>query len=499
MGQQIPDAKAYEQVVGAFKKHKSGITLADVAAGTGLGLDRVKTLVPMAADEYSARLEVTESGEILYSFPRGFSSRYRGLGPALKRGLSSFARFARSAGKLLFKAWIMIMLVGYFVLFIAIALAFLILSMAASKNNNRGGGGGGMNASMGIFNLIIRMWFYSELFNAGRRSAGWQESGRGSRAPQKKGRPLHKAIFSFVFGDDDPNSEHHTLEKKEFVALVRKRRGVVSLPELMILTGQSPEKAESRITGLCAEFGGSPEVTEEGTIVYRFDEILLSGEKKNSDSAAGGSLSTLYKKLRGFSSNQGKMNFWFGLINGVNLLFGSYFLYSSIAIGRILTQEALQAAGIYGMVYHFLAMAAVNPLPVIQIGLGLVPLLFSAFFWLIPAIRWHLLKKGNDVIRLDNFRGFFYGRIWASPEGFKPAGIDPKETECRPRNLAAAKDSALKEMGAYSLPNVSLDEGRNEIFDFSELRREKDALEKYRRAMDPGKAATGGTVFDSGA
>ena len=498
MKRQITDTKAYERIVGTFKKHQSGITLADVAAGTGLGLNQVKTLVPLAADEYSARLEVTQSGEILYSFPRGFSSRYRGVGPALRRGFSLAARFAASAGKLLFKAWIMVMLFGYFLLFILIALAALALSIAASRNNSRGSSAGGLNASMGIFNLVIRLWFYSELFNAGRRSASWQGNARDNRrggAPGEKRRPLHKAIFSFVFGDEDPNREHPTREKKEFVAYVRKRRGVVSLPELMILTGQNPQQAEGSIAGLCAEFGGSPEVTEEGTIVYRFDEILLSGEKNRQE--GGGAIATLYKKLRAFSANPRKMNTGFSVINGVNLLFGGYFLYSSVAIGRILSEEALQGAGIYGMVYYFLTMAAINPLPVIQIGLGLVPLLFSAFFWLIPALRWRLLKKENDAIRMGNFRGLFFGRIWASPQGFKPTGVDPKEDECRPRNLNAARDAALKEMGTYAFPQVSIDEKQGELFDFDELRREKDALEKYRRAESGKSVTVGETVFDS--
>jgi len=386
MKRQITDAKAYESIVGTFKKHKSGITLADVAAGTGLALNRVRELVPLAADEYSARLEVTQSGEILYSFPRGFSSRYRGLAPAFRRGFAAFTRFAAVAGKLMFKAWIMVMLLGYFLLFIAIALAALVLSMAA-RNNRSGGGhsGGGMNASLGIFNLIIRIWFYSELLGASRR-AGWQGGGWDGRssAPKKKGRPLHKAIFSFVFGDDDPNSDRQTLEKKEFVAYIRNRRGVVSLPELMVLTGQDSPKAESYITSLCAEFGGSPEVTDEGTIVYRFDEILLSRTNTSNAGAAQSSATPLYKKLRVFSANPHKMNFWFAVINGVNLLFGTYFLYSSTAIGAILTEEALQGAGIYGMVYYFLLMAGIAPLPVIQIGLGLVPLVFSAFFSLFP-------------------------------------------------------------------------------------------------------------------
>ncbi|MCL2374505.1 MAG: hypothetical protein FWC65_04615 [Treponema sp.] len=506
MGRHIPDAQAYQKIVGTFKKHKSGITLADVAAGTGIGLARVKELVPLAADEYSARLEVTESGEILYSFPQGFSSRYRGLAPALKNFSSAFAGFAAAAGKLLFKAWIMAMLFGYFLLFIAIALGALVLSMAARNNRSGGGSSGGSMASFGIFNLIIRLWFYSELMNAasGRRSAWDARPAGGASGGRKKGRPLHKAIFSFVFGDDDPNKDHETLEKKEFVAYIRARRGVVSLPELMIIAGQTPQTAESRITKLCAEFGGSPEVTEEGTIVYRFDEILLSGEAKNSGGAGGvsGPVAPLEKKLRVFSANPGKMNFWFAVINGVNLLFGSYFLYSSVAVGSIafIPEAASQEVpGIYGMVYYFLSMMGTNPLPAIQIGLGLVPLLFSALFWLVPALRSLMVKKENDEIRMGNFRGLFYSRIWADPESFAPAGIDIRGDQRRPRDIAAAKDAALKEMGAYSLPHVALDEGRREVFGFRELRREKDALEKYRRTIDMQKAMTGKTVFDSGA
>ncbi|MCL2602075.1 MAG: hypothetical protein FWD91_04600 [Treponema sp.] len=507
MKRHIQDTKAYESIIGTFKKHKSGITLADVAAGTGLGLNRVRELVPVAADEYSARLEVTQSGEILYSFPHGFSSRYRGIAPACRRGFTALARFAVAAGKLLFKAWIMVMLIGYFVLFIAIALAALVLSMTAKNNRNSSGhGGGGMNASFGIFNLIIRIWFYSELLGTGRRSS-WQGGGWDARssAPKKKGRPLHKAIFSFVFGDDDPNLQRQMLEKKEFLAYIRKRRGVVSLPELMILAGKNSQSAESQIASLCAEFGGSPEVTEEGTIVYRFDEILISSAASgtNTGAAATPSAVPLYKKLRVFSSNPQKLNVWFALINGVNLLFGSYFLYNASAIGVILTEEALQAAGMYGMVYYFLHAAGANPMPIIQIGLGLIPLLFSAFFWLIPALRSVLLKKENETIRMDNFRGFFFSRIWTSPEGFQPASVEPHENECRPRNLAAAKNTALKEMSAYSMPDVTMEQEsghstESEVFTFSALCREKDALETYRRTVDTTKAMPGETVFDSG-
>jgi hypothetical protein len=125
--------------------------------------------------------------------------------------------------------------------------------------------------------------------------------------------------------------------------------------------------------------------------------------------------------------------------------------------------------------------------------------LFSALFWLIPLLRSRLLKKENNAIRLDNFRGLGYGRIWACPEGFRSSSLEPREEECRPRNLEAARDRVVKEMASYSVPEVSIDEKQNEVYDFPELRREKNALEKYRLSMDPAKAAPGKTIFDTGA
>lgn len=515
MKRKIPDSKAYEQLKGTLKKNKNGITLADMAASTGLSLYQVRNLAPMAADEYSARLEVTESGEILYSFPQGFRSRYRGLGNVLKRQLSSFVRISGAVLKVCFKAWIMVMLVGYFLLFMVIALAAMIISVTVSSNsNNRRDSRGGLNVSFGLFNMILRLWLYSEMLGgAGRRYGGsFGYGGSRNNTPAKKGRPLHRAIFSFVFGEDNPNRDRELAEKTAFVSYVRSRRGVVSLPELMTLLGQAPSDAEATIMSLCAEFGGSPEVTEEGTLVYRFDEILMSGEKNNysDQSSVSGMPAPFYKKLKIFSSNTGKMNFWFGLINGVNLLFGSYFLVNAVKIGSIIGSApvsmeaafgaggALQGTGLFGLVFSTLYQVGLNPFPVIGIGLGFVPLIFSVFFWLIPAVRSLLLKKENDAIRLGNFRSLGFGSIWSNPSAFSPQNINPGDN-CHPHNLKAAEDILVREMTTYSIPEVTADEKQREVFSFQELSREKAALERYRQSVDPLRSSTGKTVFDTGA
>jgi Na+-transporting methylmalonyl-CoA/oxaloacetate decarboxylase gamma subunit len=494
MGQRIPDRGAYQKVVNAFRRQRQGATVADIAAKTALPLNTVRELVPLAADEYSARLEVTESGEIRYSFPRGFTSKYHGFRAGLRKCTEAFKKGFRITAAAVFKVWIMGMLVGYFVLFMLIALAALMLSVAGSANSNgrssRRDTGGGMYLASGIFNMIIRIWFYSELTRSlDRRYYGTRT------APRPKGRPLYKAIFSFVFGDGDPNADWASREKQGVIAYIQANRGVISLPEFMTLTGLAAGAAEERITSYCAEFGGMPEATEDGTVVYRFDELLLRADPQNRSFPG---FSAPLKGLFAFSSNPKKMNTWFSLINGVNLIFGAYFLFNGLSAGHILTPAHFEANSyLYGVTYVLFSRLINDPLPFIILGLGFIPLAFSFLFWLIPGLRYLGTKKRNENIKLENLRKHGYRRIWETPGEIKAEDINPQAAECRPKNMAAARDRVIKEMGAHAVPEVILNEQGETVYVFTELEREKQALEKYRASIDPRSSSLGKTVFDS--
>jgi hypothetical protein len=492
------DKAAYQQVKEAFKSRSEGATAADIVAGTALPLETVRELIPRIADEYSARLEVTESGEILYSFPRGFTSRYRGLGAALKRFGGAFRRVFKAALIVLFKVWIMAMLVGYFVLFMVIALAALAVSAAASssgstkRSSGRGGGFGGLYLGSGIFNAIIRIWFFSELLNPGRsfrrERSGVKAGGRGM--------PLYKAVFDFVFGPGDPNARWDEKEKRAVIAYIQGGRGVISVPELAALTGRSPHAAEERILEYCVEFGGSPEASGDGTVVYRFDDLLLRADKRD---LSFSDLSGPVKGLRAFSSNSKKANRFFALINGVNLVFGGYFLFNALQTGVIQTQAQFQASSyLYGITYVLSSRFMENPLGFITTGLGWVPLAFSALFWLIPALRFFRAKKDNEKLKLENFRKSSYLQIWRTPLTVNPREFIPRTAECEPANLSSAQNRVIREMGSYAVPEVSIDEKGGEVYSFPDLDREKRALEKYRAGIDAAASELGKTVFDSG-
>jgi hypothetical protein len=487
---------SYRKLVEALKKSRRGLTVADAVAATALPLPLVQELLPQAADEYSARLEVTESGEILYSFPRVFTSRYRGFKAGFKRFLAALGRGLSAAATWFFKVWIMVMLLGYFVLFMLIALAALMVSVAGSSSgsdNRSRHSGGGFYLASGIFDLIIRIWFYSELTRSlDRASYGYY--GRGAGPSRPKGRPLHHAIFSFVFGEPDPNREAESMEKKALIAWLQQNSGIISLPEYMALTGKPLPDAEGGILAACSEFGGMPELTGDGTIVYRFEKLLLRSGKTGGDKAPAP-----LKRLKQFSANKKSMNKWFILINTVNLLFGAYFFYHSLFTGPVTTLEQIKAGPwLYGITYANAYQFNANPLPLIALGLGLVPLAFSILFWLIPALRCFREKRQNQEIKLQNLRKTGFQRIWSKLRGIMTGDISGSSPETSPQNLPEAQDRIIKDMAAYSMPEIEEDPAGNIIYNFVELEKEKEDVTRCRAEIRPGDSELGKIVFDSG-
>jgi hypothetical protein len=481
----VTDKKAYEAVCEAFQHSGAGITVADLAAKTALPLAVVKEAAPKAADEYNGSLSVTESGEILYAFPHGFKSRYRGAGVFLKKAASKLSKAFAVFGKWAFKVWIMLMLVGYFAFFMLLALAALLISVASNSSNNsssRSSEDGAFNLIGGLFNMIIRLWFYSELLNVNRNYAYGRQP-----AAKPRGRPLHKAIFSFVFGDGNPDATIEQRHKTAVIAFIQANKGVINLEEYIAITGKVPLDADREITAFCAEFGGSPEVTDDGTIVYRFDDLMLKAE------TSARSIAVPYKQLRRFSGNTKKMNTWFGVINTVNLLFGGYFLYHSLipqtggtTLFNYLYRVTLVLAGNSPSVQSFLLH-----------GLGVVPVVFSLLFWIIPAVRKWNLKKENAGIKLENLRKIGTLHVYTAPLTVKPAEIKSSMAEASPDNLIKAQDTILKELAFFGSPDINAEENGEVVYSFTGIKRDKDATGKYRDSIGNSGSDLGKVIFNA--
>ena len=478
-----------DAIVGAFKQRRGEAAPADIVAFTGLPKPQVDAELPAVADEYGGRLKVTESGEILYSFPDGFRSRYRGFGPGLKRALKALVKGAAAVGTFLFKAWIMVMLVGYFALFVALVVLALVASVAASASDRNGKSrsrGGGFALTGRLIDLFVRIWFYNEMF----KSPGQRRYAADSRARSREDRrPLHKAVFSFVFGDPDPNADHDAVEKRAFVALVRARKGVVLLEDFMAVTGLPPDEADKAINRYLYEFEGSPEVSEGGTVYFRFPKLLLRARADES-----GASDSPFQRLRAFSANDKKANMWYAAINGVNLLFGSYFLYCSLAYEALAARPITGGTYLFWFVGNLFAQFSADPLGLIMIGLGLVPLAFSALFWLIPALRAGSLARQNERVKERNMRRALYAGAVSSPSAVRAPDPAALPESARPKNAEAPR-KAVEELAAWERGEPA--EGG--AWRLAELERKTADAERIRASVRPDDYRLGGVAFDSGA
>ncbi|MCL2186116.1 MAG: hypothetical protein FWB86_09740 [Treponema sp.] len=482
----MTDSSEYQKIVTSLKRKKEGATVADICANTALPLSVVQELLPKAADEYSAHLRVTQSGEILYYFPNGFKSRFKGFGAILKKIFKKTVSFTKKALALLFKIWIMVMLIGYFVFFILLTLAIFFLSIAARNNNNdRSDGFGGLR----IFDILIRIWFIGEFSRSDR------EYNFNLPKKNKEKRPLHKGVFSFIFGDEDPNKNWEEQRNRAIISFLQTNSGCISLTEYMSFTGENSLEAEESILSFCSKYGGSPEVTEEGTILYRFDALLKSN---NEILYTVSENSVPIQRLKTFSTNSKKMNVWFIIINAVNLIFGSYFLYQSLSAGQLITELQYQSASyFYAIVHAVMDIFISNPHILIGLVLGLVPFLFSVLFWIIPLIRYFLEKKQNQNIKINNFKRFSFNKIWSKPLNIQIESLTPVSDECIPDNLTDAQERVIKDIGAYSSPEILINDEGKTVYSFDKLKKEKEALEKYRININLEQYKIGNIVFDS--
>ncbi len=491
----FPLAKVEDQLVSFLKQKRGESTVADMIAGTGLPKYQVEQAAKAALDEYAGRLKVTESGELLYYFPNGMRSTLRGAVPSLKRFWKAFRSSAARVLTFLFKIWIVGMLVGYFVGFVAIMVLAIVASIAVSlsgrgdsrdSGRDRGGGGfGGMYIMLQLFDLILRMWFWSSILKGPRKK------------PQKDGRAFYKSVFGFAFGEGDPNQGWDEAERKYIISYICAHKGVLTLEELMGLTGRDMDAANALLNRLLLEYEGEPGVTDDGTVVYSFPELMRTSEAAQKGIGPVPVLNPATKRVIPFSANKPRTNGWIIFFNAFNLAFGSYFLGISLAQGT----AALAKTGpfLYSFVGNFLLRAGISPVPLLEVVLGIIPVAFSVVFFLVPLVRKIRLGRKNDALREESLRRRVMAQVLSSPSRVDPRDVRPTGTNLDPRDLPGTCRRILDRIAAaLKADPVPLEKEGMFAYRFKELERQVADLEAFRKGVDLKRYEVGKTVFDSG-
>jgi hypothetical protein len=496
----FPMEKVENQLVSWLKRSRGASTVADMIAGTGLPKYQVEQAARRVLDEYAGRLKVTESGELLYSFPSGMHSTVRGAGPALRRFLRSFMKGAARVFSLLFKIWIVAMLVGYFVAFVLIIVAAIVASFAASmasRSDGRGGGGGrgrggfgGMYLVIRLFDLLLRMWFWSNLLG------GFQGGMQQQRRKRPDGRAFYKSVFGFVFGEGDPNAGWDEAERRYVISYIVSHKGVTTVEELMALTGRELDDANALINRLLLEFEGEPSVTEDGTVIYTFPALMRTS--RLDPGASVPLLNAASKKPVTFSANKPRTTGWIVFFNAFNLAFGSYFLAVSVTQGA--AAITLKGTSIYSLVGTLLqTYAGIPPVPFLEIVLGIIPVAFSICFFLVPLFRSLRLRRQNAKIREEALRKSILARILSNPAYVDPAEVPSLGASLNSRDVPSLTRKLVEKLAAaFKAEPIPKARAGEFAYRFADLERQTADLEKTRAKVDLKKYELGETVFDTG-
>jgi hypothetical protein len=356
---------------------KAPLTVADAAARTGLALRDAESGLKWLSTEYRGQLRVTGDGELVHLFPQGFSKPWEGR-DARRRVFQRLGHGMMGVLRFLVRAWVAVVLVGYAAIFVG-----LILAMAFARQGNdsrRSGDLPGGALAYAFFRVLgdalfwtFHPWSPFSVYSAG----GWEAGYGGRYAPRRAAGPrvpFYERVNRFFFGPAMPAEDPRETPRR-VLAAIRAGKGRIGLADVMRVTGLPREQADPMMARLMLDYEGDVGVSEDGGIFYSFPAIRRTAAE-GSDAqtpAPPAAWEDQPRPLPPLTGNSAGANLAILALNGFNLLMGFW------AIGNGLTIERLS---------HLFDRV---PPPMIDSGLpialGVVPLVFSAFLFLVPVGR----------------------------------------------------------------------------------------------------------------
>ena len=341
------------------------VTVGDVAAKAGLDVNFAQRELLTLASEAGGNLQVAESGDIAYLFPNNFRDILRNK--FLRLQLQEWwQKIWRILFYLIRISFGIVLVASILLIFVAIT----ILLSSGSDNNGGGGGEGGGGGGGRGGGFFFFPYFWNDLlwiFYWNHNEPYYQQGSR--LTGQKPQMSFLEAVFSFIFGDGNPN---HNLEERKWsdiAAAIRNNRGAVVAEQIApylenLGQGYAREYEEYMLPAL-ARFDGRPEVSPQGQIVYHFPQLQTTATERNSEPVAA-YLREMLWRFSNASSGQIMLAAGLGAVN----------LVGALVLGNLLSNSAL-ASGLIGFV------SAIYPMILIY-GVGFLTIPLIRYFW----IQW---------------------------------------------------------------------------------------------------------------
>ncbi|KAJ8479061.1 hypothetical protein OPV22_022788 [Ensete ventricosum] len=356
------------------------VTIGDVASKTGLKLNEAERALQALAADTGGFLEVSDEGDVLYAFPKDYRSNLNAKSFRMKA--EPFINKMKAAAAYLIRVSFGTALIASIVL-VYTTIIVLISSSRSDNEDNRGRRGGRSYGSdfTVLFNPTDLFWYWD--INYYRRR----------QMKTNGGMNFVESVFSFVFGDGDPNQGLEEERWKLIGQYISSNGGVVSAEELAPYLDVPPieetQDDESFVLPVLLRFQGYPEVDDQGNILYRFPSLQRTASSQRA----------------GRKEYVGKR--WTEWVNGVEKYFEEKkWLFSKAGASEKAMVIGLGALNFFGIIVlgSMLKEMSVAPGGLVSFVSQLFPLLqiYASSFFAIPLFRWFVLLKTNKDIEKRN-------------------------------------------------------------------------------------------------
>jgi hypothetical protein len=259
------------------------VTVADVATAAGVSLSRAKQdCVLLATALPDSSMAVSADGELVFVFPAPVQS-------ALQQASQQY-QWRQAWETIVWPRLFYALRVSFGITLVASLVAifsaiFFINTSSSSSNDDRDdrnssrSSGGGMSFRSG--NMFGSFWGPSPLdFFYYRPYYGYyyETSGQKRHEPPEMG--FLESVFSYVFGDGNPNVGLSERQLSLAADYIRSQGGAVIAEQLAPFLAEPPPTQSSSayvnegfVLPIVTQLNGEPQVTENGDIVYVFDEL----------------------------------------------------------------------------------------------------------------------------------------------------------------------------------------------------------------------------------
>jgi hypothetical protein len=439
-------------------------TVGDAAAITGYRTDQAKQILDRLIAKYDCKLKITADGDLIYDF---------GTYPH-RRGERTWAEWSRGVQKwwwklfmLLFKIWIAVTLVVYFVIFLLILIAIIIAATASNKDGDSDSSssfdlGGMFRILWEIFESAFR-WnthYSSTHYTIDMYGYPYQEYDSRRSPTHKNKKSFVASVYDYVFGPERVEISP-LANKQEAGAYIRSQKGLIIVPEVIALAGWKGGEAENFLSELVVTYQGEAKISNESLLYGDFTEFAR--QKTSKQEAPVVWYWDEYEPEYKLTGNSFWRNFWITFMCLFNLTFSFMF------IGAQLSPET--------------SPLNLNPSDAwMFIVLGWIPFAFCVLFFGIPLMRWLNLGFLRRKRRMANIRKRVMRAIYQSDKEI----ISLKELRnvINQANIEKLSEDdvtrAMNEMIVDFYGDIDFDKDGQVIYKFTRLREEQREIRQLR-------------------